>query len=101
MNLLGRAYANPWLSTDLVWDKDLNFDGLALKYRPLQSDDMDNDERIFDTSITLAVFPLDEVALSSRDKWLVGAQLGFNWTFLNQNKLDISIAYYDYKNIEG
>ncbi len=97
----GGRMPNPWMSTDLVWDKDLNFDGFALKYRPLQSDDMDNDERIFDTSITLGAFPLEEVALSSKDKWLFGLQLGFNWKFINQNKFDIGIAYYDYKNIEG
>ena len=97
----GGRMPNPWIGTDLVWDKDLNFDGLAFNYRPLQSDDIDNDERIFDTSITLGAFPIEDVALSSSDKWLLGLQFGFNWSFMNQDTFDVAIAYYDYRNIEG
>jgi hypothetical protein len=98
---LGGRMPNPWLSTDLVWDSDLNFDGVALKYRPLASDDLYEDERIFDTSLTFGAFPLEEVELSSDDKWLYGFQAGFNWQFWSQNRLDIGIAYYDYVNITG
>ncbi len=97
----GGRMPNPWLSSDLLWDKDLNFDGLSYKYRPLQTDDMFDEDRIFDTFVTFGVFPLDEVELSSGDKWLLGFQSGLNWSFDNQDKLDIAIAYYDYTNIEG
>ena len=97
----GGRMANPWLSTDLLWDSDLNFDGLAVKYRPLVSDDMYDDERIMDMYMTLGAFPLQEVELSSKDKWLYAFQTGFNWKFLSQNRLDIGIAYYDYVNITG
>ncbi len=98
---IGGRMANPWVSTDLIWDKDLNFDGLVYKYRPLQSDDIFDEDRVFDTFVTFGAFPLDEIELSSDDKWLYGIQSGFNWSFENQNKLDIVISYYDYSNIEG
>ncbi|MDQ1363113.1 MAG: hypothetical protein QG652_973 [Pseudomonadota bacterium] len=97
----GGRMANPWLGTDLVWDGDLNFDGLAMTWRPLQSDSMENDERMLDAFVTMGAFPLDEVELSSKDKWLYGLQTGINWRFMNQNSLDLAIAYYDYRNIEG
>jgi len=97
----GGRMKNPWIGTNLIWDVDLNFDGLAYKYRPLQSDNIFAEDRVFDTFLTLGAFPLDEVELSSNDKWLFGMQTGLNWSFSNQDKLDIVVTYYDYKNIEG
>ena len=97
----GGRMKNPWVGTDLIWDADLNFDGLAYKYRPLQSDDIFTEDRVFDTFFTVGAFPLDEVELSSDDKWLFGFQTGLNWSFNNQDKLDVVLTYYDYKNIEG
>ena len=101
LTFYGGRMPNPWMGTDLIWDGDLNFDGLAATYRPLQSDSMENDERMLDAFVTFGVFPLDEVELSSKDKWLYGFQTGINWRFMNQNSLDFAIAYYDYRNIEG
>lgn len=97
----GGRMPSPWMGTDLIYDSDLNFDGLALKYRPLQGDSKSDDERTMDLFITAGVFPLAEVELSSNDKWLYGLQTGINWQFLNQNSLDVALAYYDYRNIEG
>lgn len=97
----GGRMKNPWLGTDLIWDSDLNFDGLAYKYRPLVSDNIFDQDRIFDTFITVGAFPLEEVELSSNDKWLFGLQSGLNWSFYNQDRLDIVFSYYDYQNIEG
>ncbi len=97
----GGRMKNPWVGTDLIWDSDLNFDGLAYKYRPLQSANIFSEDRIFDTFVTLGAFPLAEVELSQNDKWLFGVQSGLNWSFNNQDKLDIVVTYYDYKNIQG
>ncbi len=101
LTLSGGRIANPWMGTDLIWDGDLNFDGMAASYRPLQSDSMENDERMLDAFVTLGAFPLAEVELSSHDKWLYGLQTGINWRFQNQNSFDFAVAYYDYRNIEG
>lgn len=95
----GGRMPNPWLSTDLVWDEDLAFDGLAVSFTPWRS--LSESSPDFDPFLTLGVFPLQEVELSSKDKWLYGAQLGFNWRLGGSNKLAFGIAYYDYRNIEG
>lgn len=101
LTFFGGRMPNPWLGSDLIYDGDLNFDGLAATYRPLQSDSMENDERMLDAFITFGAFPLDEVELSSHDKWLYGFQTGINWRFMNQSSFDFAVAYYDYRNIEG
>jgi len=97
---LGRM-PNPWLSTELVWDEDLNFDGIAFSYYFNRSDSLFDDERQFDPFITVGAFPLQEVKISSRDKWLYGAQAGFNYVSNNQNTLKMGLAYYYFDNITG
>ncbi len=95
----GGRMPNPWFSTDLVWDEDLAFDGVALKVNPLR--DLTESSPDFDPFLTLGVFPLQEVELSQKDKWLYGAQAGFNARLGGSSKMVLAVAYYDYKNIEG
>lgn len=104
VTLYGGRMPNPWLSTNLVWDKDLSFDGLAstFRYSLTGSGNLyDIDEQDRDLFFTLGAFPLEEAELSSRDKWLYGAQLGVDWTFRNQSRLRFGVAYYDFENITG
>ena len=98
---MGGRMPNPWKSTDLVWDRDLNFDGLAVKYFFNRTDNpLDVDEDRFDPYLTLGAFPLAEENRYA-DKWLLGIQAGFDKTFSEQSKVSLSLAYYDYQNIEG
>ncbi|MDT8281369.1 MAG: putative porin [Gammaproteobacteria bacterium] len=97
---LGRM-PNPWLSTELVWDDDLNFDGAAFSYYFNRGDDMYDDEQQFDPFITVGAFPLQEVQLSGNDKWLYGAQFGFSYLTSKQNELKMGLAYYYFDNISG
>ena len=96
--------ANPWLSTDLVWDEDLNFDGAALSLRRAiaQGDGLaglgPTGRSVF---ATVGLFPLQQVDFSSQDKWLAGGQVGVAWEFENQNKLQIASAYYNYIHMTG
>lgn len=100
---LGRI-PNPWYATDLVWDEDLIFEGAAmtLRHRLAGKGDLmamqDQSRQIF---MTLGAFPIDEFELSSRDKWLAGAQVGAELEFANQTKARLGVAYYDYMNITG
>ncbi len=94
-------FANPWLSTDLVWDEDLSFGGVALSYAPMRELNEKGQSTGFDPFITLGAFPLDEISDSNNDKWLYGAQTGVNYVWSNDSKLKIGIAYYDFENIEG
>jgi Putative porin len=96
---LGRM-ANPWISTDLLWDEDLNFDGAALALRhPLSFFDdglVDIGDRARTLSATVGLFPLDQLEFSTEDKWLAGGQLAAVWEFDNQNKIQLATAFYDY-----
>lgn len=100
---LGRM-PNPWYSTDLVWDEDLSFEGAAmtLRYSVAGGEDLlamqDKSKVMF---LTLGAFPIDEFELSSRDKWLAGAQLGADLEFSNQTKVRLGVAYYDFINLTG
>jgi hypothetical protein len=95
----GGRMPNPWFSTDLVWDEDLAFDGVALKVNPLRS--LAESSPDFDPFLTLGVFSIQEVDLSQKDKWLYGAQAGFNALLGGSSKMVFAVAYYDYRNIEG
>ncbi len=103
MTLWGGRIPNPWFSTDILYDEDLNFEGLASKFRfSLHgSDDLfEQDERLHSLFLTLGAFPLQQ---SSRytDKWLFGAQFGTDLKFEDQSRFRLALAYYDYKNIQA
>jgi hypothetical protein len=101
--LLGR-FASPWLSTDLVWYRDLNFDGVALQYNR----EVTSTVRPF---VTAGVFPIENTALSfpslsqskepSRDKWLYAAQVGVSWLPSSDYLLKFGLAFYDFAKIQG
>lgn len=93
----GRA-ANPFLSSDLVWDTDLTFQGLGGSYRYALSSSEPASNHAF---LTFGAFPVEEVDLSSDDKWLYAAQLGAYWQFEEALTLRGGVAYYAYNNITG
>ncbi len=94
----GGRIENPWFSTDLVWDPDLAFDGVAASFKPKLSDNWS----LFGT---LGAFSLDEQQSSetnkSKDKWLFGAQAGLQWKSENQSSVRLGAAVYDFSNVEG
>jgi hypothetical protein len=104
LTLWGGRIPDPWFHTDLVWDDDLNFDGAAGTYRlPLAGSNglPDSDERSRSVYLTLGGFMVDEVELSSKDKTLLGAQLGTKWGFQDKSSLNVALAWYGYNNISG
>lgn len=87
-------FANPFYGTDLTWPDDLNFDGAAVNYsRPL-----DARNQIF---AAVGAFPLQELSLSSSDKWLYAAQIGNRMTLDYGTSVDFGLAYYNFNNVEG
>lgn len=100
----GGRMPNPFVSTELVWDGDLAFEGVAATYRySLHGDEdlgdlQDHSKTLF---ATLGAFPLQEVDVSQRDKWLYGAQLGGSFQFEDQDSFNLALAYYDFKHIQG
>lgn len=100
----GGRMPNPWFSSDLVWDSDLNFDGGAVTYHHKlggSNNLLSIDERERFLFATVGAFSLDEVELSSSDKWLIAGQVGADLNFEDQSRLRVGLAYYDYQNIEG
>lgn len=91
---------NPFFSTDLVWDDDLNFDGLALQF-----EDPTSAAQVWRPFATLGVFPLQEVQRSisndAKSKWLIGAQGGVEWVPSNDLRAKVGLGVYDYRNISG
>ena len=101
---LGRM-DNPFFSpSELVWDDDLGFDGIALsgRYQVL------NHVTPF---ATVGAFPIFNTELnfstnrpskfSSEDKYLVAAQAGSNFTWSHDFSAKVAGAYYAFDNIAG
>lgn len=97
----GGRLPNPWFHTDLVWDPDVNFEGIAATLRPLGALGRGAGAPRFSPYLTLGGFPVQEVALSAHDKWLLGAQGGFDWIVSSATTVHLGAAYYDYENIQA
>lgn len=93
LTVTGGRFENPWLSTDLVWDTDVNLEGLAASARSSVSED----SCFF---LTMGIFPLQEEEWH-KDKWLLGYQVGRMFKPRADLKYQIALAYYDYHDIEG
>jgi polyhydroxyalkanoate synthesis regulator phasin len=98
MTVYGGRNPNPFLSTDLVWDADLNFDGLASTWRLGFGGAGASPSYTF---LTVGAFPLQEIELSTNDKWLYAGQLGLDWSWSDRARFKIAAAYYYFDNITG
>jgi hypothetical protein len=94
-SVIAGRFGNPWFGTDLVWANDLGFDGIAAQWTPT----LGSLGRGF---LTVAAMPVQEVELSTADKWLFGIQLG-----AESNRLfgrvagKFGIGYYHYDKLAG
>jgi len=92
---------NPMQSTELVWDNDVRFNGFTLQYawnNPKVTGEARQSRGFFATA---GAYPIQEIALSQDDKWLLASQLGYEFDVLPELRLSLAAAYYDYLNIEG
>lgn len=104
MTLVGGRMPNPFFTSDLLFDDDLNLDGIAGTYRfnmRGSEDLMDITEHDRTLFMTAGAFPLQEVEKSNNDKWLYGGQVGFEFIAGNQSIFTASASYFDYENIVG
>ena len=98
LTFTGGRMANPWLTTDLIFDNDLTFEGLTANYRiALQRDELFN-RFVF---LTLGGFPIEEFEDNAEDKWMLGGQLGMEYRLASGSRLRLAGAYYDYRNLVG
>lgn len=104
LTLIGGRFANPFMSTDMLYSNDLNFDGVAAIF----DHKLNRDWGVFGT---VGAFPVDytnDTASSngfdkeeSDNKWLYGAQIGAKWAINSNNRLKGALAYYRFDDIEG
>jgi opacity protein-like surface antigen len=101
---IGR-FENPFFSSEIQWDDDLGFDGLAVRGRVNLIDDK------LSTFFSGGIFPVYNTDFNfssnqpqkfdSNDRWLYGAQAGIEWKINDDWKLKTAISYYDFKNVTG
>jgi len=99
-------FPNPFASTDLVFDRDVNFDGVVVEANaaPMLPDGMSFAARA-------GAFPLDfgsgDFPSTSQDKksypskWLFAGQIEGGYDFGGGVQFRASAAYYKFKNVQG
>lgn len=94
VQITGGRMANPFYSTDLVWDEDINPEGVAAQVRvPI------GNGAVFANA---GAFPLQQRHTNtvSLDRWMWAAQLGSEGRF-GDFSIKAAAAYYDYRNIQS
>lgn len=97
-------FDNPFFSTDLIWDGDLGFDGLAAKGRYKATKEVTpfvtvGAFPIYNTDFNLSSNQPDKQA--SRDRWLFGVQSGADWKVAPDVGMKLAAAYYHFDKISG
>lgn len=98
-------FDNPfWSPTDLVWHRDLGFDGIALQVREELAPG-------FTPFMVAGAFPIFNTSLDfsstgnnkykSEDKYLFGGQLGFNWRVAEQVNATFGAGIFDFSNVKA
>ena len=87
--------------TDLLWDADLNFEGLAVNLHPWQKEG-----GAIKPFLNAGIFPLQKInqseTVKAKDKWFYGTQAGLEWSPADTDtKVRVAAAYYDFRNISG
>lgn len=96
LTLYGGRMPNPFFSSDLVWDTDLNFEGFALQAKTPNTGS-------WTPFLTTGAFALqqDDVNFSQHGKWLLAGQVGAEKKNQKGISTKIGAAFYDFKNITG
>jgi hypothetical protein len=88
----GGRMPNPFYSTDMLWDRDISPEGLAISGRQALGG--------FTGFATVAVLPLQERELYD-DSYLYGAQAGIEGIVTDGVTAKFAAAYYDLQNVQS
>ena len=100
---LGRQ-PNPYgTPQELVWDRDLSFDGLNAQWsQPWRGNQLRVASGFFSVENTDPNYPGNSLQkASSYDKWLAALQLEWSRQFGKDRSLRAALGYYDFLNAEG
>jgi hypothetical protein len=98
-------FDNPFFSpTDLVYHRDLGFDGFAVQatrevvpgFAPFA---VAGAFPLFNTDFNAGTNQVGK--LKSHDKWMLGAQVGGGFNMVPEIEQKFAIAYYDFRNVQG
>jgi hypothetical protein len=99
LTVVGGRFENPYSTpTNLIFHRDLTFTGLSTTARIGLGDGNPDQSNIY---ITVGGHPIQEIALSAQDKWLVAGELGTYWSWDHGQNLRVQGAYFDYFNVTG
>lgn len=104
LDVLGGRFDSPFMATTVIFDEDLGFDGLALKFKGKLGSRVS-------PFLTAGAFPIFNTDLNfssnqpakfeSADKYLFGVQAGADLKLSDTLKLKLGIAYYDFDKVQG
>lgn len=99
----GRA-PNPFFATELIWDEDLNFDGLSARYSFKAADGIEpfftlGGFPVYNTDFNFSTYDVDKE--SSHDRYMMGVQGGVGGKPSNNIQYKIGLAYYHFFNMNG
>ncbi len=94
LRLTAGRMAQPFFGTDLLWPDDLSLDGVAAAGELTLASGL----YLFAAG---GAFAMEELALSSQDKWLYGLQVGADWAISPAAQLRVGLAVYDFQHVEG
>ena len=110
---------NPFMSTDVVFDPDLSFEGIAGSFRyhfnqddpkvknyktlnPTARNGINQGQQTPDSAyLTLGIFPIQDITSSTVDKWLYAGQIGADWVVFNDSRFNIATSYYEFQNLNA
>lgn len=95
-SLIFGKFDNPFFSTEIVFDRDLQFEGMAATVNARLGDGEEAPELF----LTGGAFPLEEWDFTGDDKFMFAGQLGVSGT-LSGVRLKGALALYDYSNVQG
>ncbi|MDP1853714.1 MAG: putative porin [Candidatus Omnitrophota bacterium] len=99
LNLKGGRIPNPFFTTDMVWDSDINFDGGVFTLKHALNDPASKTP--LEGYFTSAFLPIDNRSTSARDLWLMALQGGVNAKFADFAQLKSGLAFYNFHSLEG
>ena len=95
LTLIGGKIPNPFFFSDLVWWKDLTFEGFSGTYKQKLSD-------VFEGFATAGAFPVwKTTTFDETDKWLYAGQVGLDIKPRKELQGRIGVAYYDFQHTRG
>jgi hypothetical protein len=91
---------SPWFApTELVYGRDVTFEGIAGSYQHSLSAFDGDSSNVY---LTGGLFPMQEVALNhSANKYMLGAQGGARFDWSDGRKVRLGAAYYGFRHVTG